>query len=80
MELKVYPRLSTECKRLMHRLVWGPSKKPGQPYYYEPQRRLLRRLASELNITEAAARKQLLEERKYLLEQAYGRPFQIWEI
>lgn len=72
MDLIVYPLLGTKCKRLMKRR-WR-TKRWGlrQPYRYRPQYRLILRLMEELKLPEQVIRRQILEERLFLLREIYG--------
>jgi hypothetical protein len=62
--LIAYPKLSTCSKRAILRT----KNRWGHPVRYAPRRQLVQRLAEELQLTEEATRKQLYDERKFLLE------------
>ena len=47
-------------------------RKLGNTYHYTPTTRLISRLASELNMSEKAVRKQVFEERLFLLRETWN--------
>jgi hypothetical protein len=65
MQLKAYPRLSTNSRRAVSRKLWHF----GRAYQYVPRGRLLVRLAKELGMSRDAVYSQLMAEREYLLKQ-----------
>jgi len=64
MRLICYPLLSTRSKWALERA----RKQDGSPYYYVPRRKLVYRLALELNKTPVEVENQLMAERRYLLK------------
>jgi hypothetical protein len=72
MQLKVFPLLDTRCKRLMQRRKCRGRRRRGQTYHYNPQTRLINRLASQLRMPPDQVRQQIAKERLYLLQQIYG--------
>lgn len=67
MELICYPLLSRESKLAISR----KKKSWGHNYHYNPQNRLVMRLAKQLNKTPEQIREQLQKEREFILK--YGR-------
>ncbi|MBW4644762.1 MAG: hypothetical protein KME23_17665 [Goleter apudmare HA4340-LM2] len=72
MELICYPLLSTPSKRAMRRR-WR-SKRFGlkRPYRYVPQYRLIKRLMAETGFSEVQVRRQIYNERLFLLKEDWG--------
>jgi hypothetical protein len=64
MRLVLYPRLNLRSKRAILRT----KNRWGHPVRYNPRKQLLQRLSEEFKIPEETVRKQLLEERKFLLD------------
>jgi len=64
MELKVYPRLGWKSRLAMRRTRW----RWGKDYQYVPRPHLIRRLSQELGMNEDAVRKQIKQEREFLLK------------
>ena len=56
MELKLYPKLSTNSKRALRR----QKKEWGHPYHYEPRLKLLKRLSQETGMSLTEVRNQLI--------------------
>lgn len=72
MELKCFPLLGNESKKLMKKRRCKFGKKWGLTYHYQPQTRLINRLATELKMSPQDVRRQIAEERLYLLREIYG--------
>lgn len=70
MDLIVYPLLCPESKKAMIRSKRKYGPKWGHPYYYEPNGRLLNRLAVKLRMTPTEVRERIMKEREYLLSRA----------
>ncbi len=64
MILKIYPLLNLRSKRALTRI----KKKWGHSYDYAPKQILLNRLSEQLGLSKEEVLKQLLEERKFILE------------
>ena len=72
MEFKCFPLLSNESKKLMQRRKHKVGKRTGKTYHYQPQQRLIERLAFELKMSPGEVRRQIANERLDLLRQIYG--------
>ncbi len=72
MNLKIFPLLSTSTKRRIQKITKRRGFGSKRKYHYVPSRKLVTRLANELRISESQVRKQIAEERLYLLQQLYG--------
>lgn len=72
MDLICYPLMSTSTKKRMRRRFRFTPHKLNRTYHYTPGTSLVTRLANELRMSEAAIRKQIAEERLYLLRDVYG--------
>ena len=68
MELICYFLLGTKTRRLMTK----KNSRGGKKYHYQPREQLIKRLASELKLTELTTREQILKERLFLLQEIYG--------
>ncbi|WP_089129135.1 hypothetical protein [Tolypothrix sp. NIES-4075] len=58
----------------MVKRVRAKGRKTTNAYHYTPTPRLVSRLAFELKMTEKLVRKQILEERLYLLKEVWNDP------
>lgn len=65
MELVLFPKLSRESQVLMKKTKHNY----GRTYYYEPNGRLLKRLAVETGMSLSEVRERLIKEREYLIKQ-----------
>lgn len=63
MELIIFPRLNAESQVCMRRT----KQKYGKPYYYEPNGKLLKRLARETGKSMTEVRNQIMKERNFLI-------------
>lgn len=80
MELQIFYLVCTRTKRLLQRRYKPGGKGGKRKYHYVPQIRLVRRLASELKISESQVRRKIAEERLYLLRQLYGDEISISDV
>lgn len=72
MELICYPLMGTKSQRRMHRRRVKGWQTKGKTYHYVPQYRLVLRLMEETGLSEELVRKQIRDERLWLLQQDYG--------
>lgn len=72
MDIICYMLMDTRTKRrMMKRFVRGRNGR-NRTYHYRPQYRLILRLMQELGLSEAQVRKQIYQERLYLLREEWG--------
>lgn len=72
MNLICYPLMGTKSKRLMVKRKRSNGRKLGKTYHYTPRTDLISRLAYELNMNEKAIRKQIFDERLFLLRETWN--------
>lgn len=73
MKLICYPLMGTKSKRLMIKRTRKNGRKLGKTYHYVPRNDLIARLVYELNMDEEAVRKQIFDERLYLLRETWNK-------
>jgi hypothetical protein len=74
MQLICYPLMGTKTKRLMVKRTRKNGRKVGNTYHYVPRTDLIKRLTQELQMSEKAVRKQINEERLWLLRETWNDP------
>ncbi|MGF1989234.1 MAG: hypothetical protein RMY62_015365 [Nostoc sp. ZfuVER08] len=72
MELICYPLMGTKSQRCMRRRRAKGWQVGGRSYHYVPRYDLIRRLMEQTGLSEQLVRKQIRDERLWLLREDYG--------
>lgn len=72
MDFKIFPLLSTRSKRSITRRYNVERSGKRTPHHYTPKKILIDRLSEQLRMNPNEVRKQIAEERLFLLREIYG--------
>ncbi|QMS87309.1 hypothetical protein HUN01_06820 [Nostoc edaphicum CCNP1411] len=72
MDLICYPLMGTKSQRCMLRRRAKGWQVGGRAYHYVPRYELIRRLMEQTGLSEESVRKQIRDERLWLLQEDYG--------